>query len=1266
MTESEEAVKGFPMTPPSSQGIMDSIAKDKSSTSAATESHSGSTDSKQTKSNNLDSATPDSKIDKGIKETQTHRDELRKENDDLKAQILQLSRKIQEVEKLSRKLTTKEDQQQTKENWEVEYEFNQWEAEHDARESEMRFRTHGPRTLREPELGLLNLQMERRMRQNQFEESVASSVQLESWDGSDNFSQRERVTVSPSSQRGLDRVPWAKFQEYIGGSQFAIDVLVGPALVSDSIAEIQRKGGGEVPAATGQRKSVASAKPGQAPLPERIRINSKAILTVLSKFHGKAISSDLSPVLMMQPFRALVFYKDEIREEKTKLESELEGKNQTTLRSETEHIMDHVDDKADVTDADLKSNNNDNKSENRNDEANTGKDSEAKSDIKSSIDRKKTLDDLNCLIEIIDSLDDKITYLASNECQRVTFNDIWYLFKPGDLVLSKDEKQAYRVLDVKFSIHKMKLPSARDIWMFDSKSKLEDSPIIIQCVYIDFDGEQIGPVIQTFSICRFDGEKNIRSLDILPFHRATKSDLEKALIKRGSTFIEACDVQRRGVPWHYSGITLETREEVDSQVVIDFEEAFAAENIRRDRDRYSADRPMKWRPDIAIIERPENPNALKKERRPFANMGDSDSEAPFGQKNKCIPECCSTENVHDDTYVERNRNDNFINSQFLKHGTSNEALPSLLIASRSLEEVMEDKNSITENERLVINYRVFGFIMRSRKWAKLDLASLGPTRRENTFDLLVLPPGHRRMVESLVTQHFLDRETASDEIDEVDIVRGKGKGLILLLHGAPGVGKTTTAGDLGSRADVVESHLETNFALASRWGCILLIDEADVFLEARQTENFERNSLVAVFLRALEYYTGILFLTTNRVGTFDEAFTSRVHISLYYPPLSQAPTLAVFKVNLTRIKDRFEKKKERGEADLEIDELSINEFILNYYAQNMEARWNGRQIRNACQTALALAEFEAQKRANPGVIGGRRIIEATGSTKKMINVQMTAKHFVDVAKAYLAFMRYLKEVHGGSAAQQAKNYRLRHDRYGLGEPASLLASRQRPLAREAVPNTWSRSEFIGSGTRSRPQGQQGWAKTSWQAHKEEYKEVDEDIGEYMYDEEDIYGQDNKEGLIQDEKDEEQFEDGSRYGQEYEYPEENEYDDVDSGPFEDEQADETYAEREGNNQFSEDNEQNNLAPPTALPRPAPSRAGHQGQHAGRATMNAPARGLRRGRGASAGISIRTPPGPLEQVPKGRGSNPPPGRGRPQTGTASGGRGRGRRVTPQQRG
>jgi AAA+ superfamily predicted ATPase len=117
------------------------------------------------------------------------------------------------------------------------------------------------------------------------------------------------------------------------------------------------------------------------------------------------------------------------------------------------------------------------------------------------------------------------------------------------------------------------------------------------------------------------------------------------------------------------------------------------------------------------------------------------------------------------------------------------------------------------------------------------------------------------------------------------------------FEGAPGVGKTCTAeciaelvkkplypitcGDLGSTAEDVEKGLKKHFMLASKWDCVMLLDEADVFLARRKPEDLHRNSIVSVFLRMLEYYKGLLFLTTNRVGSFDEAFKSRVHISLF-------------------------------------------------------------------------------------------------------------------------------------------------------------------------------------------------------------------------------------------------------------------------------------------------------------------------------------------------------------------------------------------------
>jgi len=53
------------------------------------------------------------------------------------------------------------------------------------------------------------------------------------------------------------------------------------------------------------------------------------------------------------------------------------------------------------------------------------------------------------------------------------------------------------------------------------------------------------------------------------------------------------------------------------------------------------------------------------------------------------------------------------------------------------------------------------------------------------------------------------------------------------------------AGDLGTTASEVEENLSTHFALASKWGCILLLDEADVFLATRTPQDFKRNGMVS-------------------------------------------------------------------------------------------------------------------------------------------------------------------------------------------------------------------------------------------------------------------------------------------------------------------------------------------------------------------------------------------------------------------------------------
>lgn len=71
------------------------------------------------------------------------------------------------------------------------------------------------------------------------------------------------------------------------------------------------------------------------------------------------------------------------------------------------------------------------------------------------------------------------------------------------------------------------------------------------------------------------------------------------------------------------------------------------------------------------------------------------------------------------------------------------------------------------------------------------------------------------------------------------------------------------------------------------------------------------------------YYSGILFLTTNRVGIFDPAFKSRIHISLYYPPLSGVTTIKIWKVNIERTRS--------SEKNYEIDEDAIIDFAKSHF-----------------------------------------------------------------------------------------------------------------------------------------------------------------------------------------------------------------------------------------------------------------------------------------------------------------------------------------------
>jgi SpoVK/Ycf46/Vps4 family AAA+-type ATPase len=107
-----------------------------------------------------------------------------------------------------------------------------------------------------------------------------------------------------------------------------------------------------------------------------------------------------------------------------------------------------------------------------------------------------------------------------------------------------------------------------------------------------------------------------------------------------------------------------------------------------------------------------------------------------------------------------------------------------------------------------------------------------------------------------------------------------------------------SAGELGTTAEAVEQRLPLIFKRASRWKAVLLLDEADVLLEQRSVQDIHRNALVCVFLRTLEYYRGMMFLTTNRVKQIDDAIASRIHFKLKYDNLNREQRINIWRAFL--------------------------------------------------------------------------------------------------------------------------------------------------------------------------------------------------------------------------------------------------------------------------------------------------------------------------------------------------------------------------------
>ncbi|KAI1120396.1 hypothetical protein F5Y10DRAFT_127284 [Nemania abortiva] len=572
---------------------------------------------------------------------------------------------------------------------------------------------------------------------------------------------------------------------------------------------------------------------------------------------------------------------------------------------------------------------------------------------------------------------------------KVSYRDLASLFRVGELVIEPGVFQAEsKIRDKRSSLINVTEPKLWRVcyisedtpaWSvqnldapgggLQSRVESRDEATHLRLYYIDFDGQRFSPVRGDASIEYFEGEKEITKLPVYPlrFHKDHPYFLSE-LQQRGQRFRDIVSSGNPTLSYHGWTLTKDPAgrdivskpgqgstwpEYIESDAIVDFNEAFQVH-------------PW-WKPAFRQFPEAESfyPTTTRDEFL-IVEWSDRSRFREFASREEIVVEYDGVRELEWAKVVETDA--------FIGQSETPEPLGHLA-------------QTLSPDDLALLPSRLFVYALRSRSFINADIKHLKPVRDTlNPLESLQLPERHKVMIQSAVFGHLEKKKVRrratllNSEFLDQDIIHGKGRGLAVLLHGPPGVGKTATAeaiahfykkplfpitsSDLGTDPWDVEAKLSEIFRLADLWDCILLLDEAETLLAQREKKdnNLQKSSLVSVFLRTLEYYSGILFLTTNRPDVMDDAVKSRVQVSLQYPRLGLIETLAIFQTNLDRLIDiEFERAKITGEPALDVKSDGILAFAAAHYHRhegNMASPpWNGRQIRNAFQIAPSIARY---------------------------------------------------------------------------------------------------------------------------------------------------------------------------------------------------------------------------------------------------------------------------------------------------------------------
>ncbi|KAK8043796.1 AAA family ATPase [Apiospora phragmitis] len=319
------------------------------------------------------------------------------------------------------------------------------------------------------------------------------------------------------------------------------------------------------------------------------------------------------------------------------------------------------------------------------------------------------------------------------------------------------------------------------------------------------------------------------------------------------------------------------------------------------------------------------------------------------------------------------------------------------------------------------------FLKKEKKWVHLLVDLIRPTNwNKGSFDRLVLPGEPKNLIKGLVIVHKRKVDKASMQIQKKtkqdDIIAGKGSGLIMLLHGGPGTGKTLTAGksskissqvsmhspllnykanyvaelaeiplysvtcgDIGTNPEAVEKYLNTVMHLGRKWNC-----------GSAPAGRGRRVPGGAVPIRPGPQQPRLRL--PPHAG-------SRIQLALHYRPLDGPSRRKIWHnfLHMMRENQKIEEDDDDddddGEQQQQADDAVDFDDIVAHMDELAAYEMNGRQIRNSLATARQLAVFERE------TLDWDRI-----------------KNAIEVAGD---FNNYIKEVHGHIDEQWSRDNRFR-------------------------------------------------------------------------------------------------------------------------------------------------------------------------------------------------------------------------------------------------